>query len=375
MQSSKFDPVEYQTWSAEPALQAEFAAVLSQDSDRAGVVGHLKRADLLALYEGMVRFRLFDTMLKRWVKQGVITKAWLGTGEEAVSIGCAQALRSGDAIGPMIRNAGACFQMGMPMLDHFSGYLGTTQSLTNGRDLHVGDLSHGVVAPISHVGSLLPVMVGLALGYKLRSKPSVAMTWVGDGASRTGEVHEAVNFAAVQRLPIVIVLQNNRIALGTKNDSESVGRFEDWFTGYGMKVETVDGNNVLDVYGAAKLAVDACRAGDGPVALVANTFRMGGHSTHDEAEARRLFPSEDFEHWGKRDPIRQYGEWLVSSGRLHRGSGRRGQGKATRQALEKVENKVNEDVEAAADVAKAGKLSQQPDPSSVALGVYSESNG
>ena len=124
MESSRYDPPEYQNWEPRPDTVSRFEGPLRACSERSGVIGSTGRATLLKLYEGMVRFRIFDTMLKRWVRQGVINKAWLGTGEEAVSIGCAQALNKGDVIGPMIRNTGACFVMGMPMLDHFSGYLG-----------------------------------------------------------------------------------------------------------------------------------------------------------------------------------------------------------------------------------------------------------
>lgn len=372
MRRAKFDPPEYRDWAPDPEVMAEFEERLTRDADRARLIGQLGSQQLLDLYAGMLRFRLFDIGLKRWVRQGVISKAWLGVGEEAVSVGCSHALREGDAIGPMIRNAGACFEMGMAMSEHFAGYLGTTESATQGRDLHVGDLSHGVIAPISHVGSLLPVMCGVALGFKKKGQGAVAMTWVGDGASRTGEIHESVNYAAVTKLPIVIVVQNNQVALGTRTQGESVAPYEDWLAGYGMPVESVDGNNVLDVWAAATLAVERCRNGQGPVGMVAHTFRMGGHATHDEAEARRLFSPEEFAYWGNRDPVGMMEEWLATAGRLDRDRGRRGRGQAVRKALKEVEDRVEAEVEAAAELAKAGRSTRVPDPSTVGEGVYAK---
>ena len=353
MKRSKYDPPEYQSWAPETA-----------------VVETIEPERLLSLYEGMVRFRLFDTMLKRWVKQGAITKAWLGTGEEAVSVGCTAALEAGDTIGPMIRNAGACFQMGMSLVDHFAAYLGTTESATGGRDLHVGDLEHGVIAPISHVGSLLPVMCGLALAYKLRKQPRVAMTWVGDGASRTGEIHEAINFAAVEKLPIVVIVQNNQVALGTHTSGESVAPYADWVRGYGIDVVDVDGNNVLDVFAGAHRAVAMCRDGEGPAALVAHTFRMGGHATHDEAEARHLFSDDVFAQWGARDPIGNYEEWLIENGHVGTGRSKKKRAESGRAKLAEIEARVDEEIEAAASSALAGRSSKEPDPSTVADGVY-----
>jgi TPP-dependent pyruvate/acetoin dehydrogenase alpha subunit len=370
MKRSRFDPPEYRSWQPDPEPVAAFEAGGRGTPAHREHIASLEPEVLARLYFGMVRFRLFDTMLKRWVRQGVISKAWLATGEEAVSIGCAQALQAGDVLGPMIRNAGACFEMGMPLVDHFAGYLGTNESPASGRDLHVGDLAHGVVAPISHVGSQLPVMCGLALAYQLKREPRVALTWVGDGASRTGEVHEALNFAAVRRLPLVVVLQNNQVALGTRTHAQTAADYEDWMRGYGIEVRTVDGNNILDVHQAAVEAVGACRSGGGPRGLVAHTFRMGGHATHDEAEARRLFTSDEFASWGQRDPIGNFEAWLTATGRL--GGDRPAQPEATRRRLEELEARAAEEVEAAAQRALAGRSRAAVDPARVADGVYAD---
>jgi TPP-dependent pyruvate/acetoin dehydrogenase alpha subunit len=174
-----YDPPEYVDWEADEHLLDSFRAVLSEKPARASIVGGLDDAALLGLYRGLLRFRLHDIALKRWVKGGVISKAWLGTGEEAVTVGVVHALRrrpGGDVVAPMIRNAGACAEMGIPMADLLRSYLGTADAPTRGRDLHLGDFTRGVVAPISMVGSVSTVVNGYALAFKRRSEEAEKFT-------------------------------------------------------------------------------------------------------------------------------------------------------------------------------------------------------
>src|ERR1041384_518607 len=145
-----FDPPEYLDWKADPDVVGEFARSIEENASRRAIIQSLEPSQLLALYEGLIRNRLHDIALKRWVKQGVISKAWLGTGEEAATIGPLHALNREpfgdgmpvDFVAPMIRNAGACHEMGMPLSDMLRGYLGTADSPTRGRDLHIGDYQH-----------------------------------------------------------------------------------------------------------------------------------------------------------------------------------------------------------------------------------------
>jgi TPP-dependent pyruvate/acetoin dehydrogenase alpha subunit len=368
-----YDPPEYVDWAADPELVEECRTRVRADPDRARVVEALSPADLLALYRGLLRFRLHDIALQRWVKQGVISKAWLGTGEEAVTIGTVHALRrsaGGDVCGPMIRNAGACHEMGMSLADMFRGYLGTSDGPARGRDLHIGDPGKGVVAPISMVGGLATVVNGYALAFRMRGEQRVALTWIGDGSTKSGEVHEALNFAAVRRLPVVFVLQNNQVALGTglTQHHRSEG-FRDWGRAYGARLMEVDGNNVLDVHAAAVLAVEDCRSGGGPVFLAAETFRMGGHATHDVREARETLDPRLFASWGRRDPVGLYEEVLATGPyELNRsalagdalgetGSGVRGQAleARNREVLRRIEQEVIAEVDAAAEEALASR--------------------
>ncbi len=356
-----YDPPEYVSWELDPEELERFDATLAADPARKAVIDALDNDALLGLYTALVRARLHDVHLKRWVKNGVITKAWLATGEEAVTVGSTLALDrrgpDGDVVGPMIRNASACLEMGIPLEQMFGAYLAVDTTPCRGRDIHIGDLAHGVIAPVSHVGSLMPVMVGCALGFKMKREPRVAMTWVGDGASKNGEFHEGANFAAALGLPVVTFIQNNQVALGTPTSQHNKGAFPAFADAYGMPGAVVDGNNVLDVYAASKLAVDRARAGDGPTLLVAETFRMGGHATHDEREARELFAPDVFAAWGKRDPVGVFEAWLMERG-------------VPSSTLSTLEGEVDAALEAAAATALSGRASAQPDPGDLLEGIY-----
>jgi TPP-dependent pyruvate/acetoin dehydrogenase alpha subunit len=350
-----FDPPEYTSWQPDAGLNAEYAACVGRAAERAAVIAGLDESALLALYAGMVRFRLHDIALKRWVRRGVISKAWLGTGEEAVTVGCVHALeRAVDVVAPMIRNAGALHEMGMPLERIFAGYLGTIEGPNGGRDGHFGDLGAGVLQPISHVGDMVPVCCGVALAFRQRGEPRVALTWVGDGATKTAAVHEGLNLAGVLKVPAIFVIQNNQVALGTKLQQHQLGGFAGWPAMYGLRGAFADGNNVLDVYAATKLAADHARAGGGPTLLVVETFRMGGHATHDEAEARQTFDASLFEHWGRRDPIGLYEEYLVGRG-------------IERARLEELESRITTEIDAAAEAALAGREQKTPPPEAAEL--------
>lgn len=356
MQRSRaFDPPEYLAWQRDDTVSREFAATLKKHPERQAIIDTLDEAQLLALYRGLVRFRLHDYALKRWVRQGVISKAWLGTGEEAITIGNVHALdRDRDIVAPMIRNAGACHEMGMSIEAMLHGYLGTEQSPNHGKDAHIGDLHLGVLEPISHVGDSVPVIAGIALAFKRRKEKRVALTWIGDGSTKTAAVHEGFNLAAVLKVPAIFVIQNNQVALGTRVQQHQAGDFAAWGKMYGMPMHVVDGNNVLDVFAATRIAADYARSGGGPSLILANTFRMGGHATHDEAEARRTFDSELFAYWGQRDPIALYEEYVVGQG-IDRGK------------LESIEAELREEVDAAAEQAASTRTSALPKPEAAEL--------
>jgi len=357
-----FDPPEYVSWTRDDREVETFRRTLRADPARAAVLERLTEQQRLDLYRGLVRTRLTDIALKRWVRQGVISKAWLGTGEEATTVGPVHALRPSDIVAPMIRNSGACTEMGMAVADVFRAYMGTADGPSGGRDGHYGSISKGVIAPISHVGDMVPIVTGIALSFTIRGTDQVAMTWIGDGSTKAGVAHEGLNFAAVRRAPAIFIIQNNQVALGTRLEQHHLptngdSPFAEWPRAYGMWGGVFDGNNVLDAYALTSLAVERCRRGEGPALLVAETFRMGGHATHDEAEARQTFSAELFEQWGRRDPIGLYEEYLVDEG-------------VSRTTLGDVEAEIEAEVERAQDEALASKRERMPAGDGAEEGVY-----
>src|SRR5262249_20399039 len=345
-----FDPPEYLNWKPDASIVAEYEAVLQREPQRARIVSQLNQEQLLAMYAGLLRFRLHDITLRRWVRQGILAKAWLGTGEEAVTVGNVHALdRAIDKVGPMIRNAGACHEMGISIADMLREYLATEDSPSLGKDLHVGNLADGVIAPATEAGALAPVVAGIALAFKKRGERKVVLTWIGDGATKTTAFHEGMNLAAVLKVPAVYVLQNNQVALGTRLEQHQVGPFTGWSTAYGVAGFSCDGNNVLDTYAATRLAAEHARNGEGAVIIFANTFRMGGHATHDEAEARALFPPEVFNYWGRRDPIGMYEEYLKAAG-------------VSPKTLDDIETRIIDEVREAESEALKSRDKNMPKP-------------
>ena len=355
-----YDPPEYVAWQPDTALVEAFGATTRADPARRRLIEGLDEAFLLDLYAGLLRTRLHDITLKRWVRTGVISKAWLGTGEEAATVGPVHALdRSRDVVAPMIRNAGACAEMGMDVADSFRSYLGSADSPSSGRDLHHGSMRWNVLQPVSHVGDMVPVIAGIALAAQQQGRGGVALTWVGDGSTKAGVTHEGFNFAAVRRVPAIFIVQNNLVALGTRVEQHHLpAAFDALPAAYGMWGAVFDGNNVLDAWAATRLAVERCRAGEGPAMLIANTFRMGGHATHDEREARDTFPAEWFAAWGRKDPIGLYEEFLKVS--LADGG----------RKLAEVESRVEADVLRAEADALASRDRAVPRPESALGGVY-----
>lgn len=356
------DPPEYVDWVEDPELLREFGTVAVADPGRRGIVEALGEPARLRLYEGLVRNRLHDLQLKRWVRSGVLSKAWLGPGEEAVTVGACHALEPGDAVGPMIRNVGACHERGMSLTAMFRGALGTGDGPARGRDLHFGDLERGILAPISMVGSLVPVCAGVALAFRLRGASNVALTWAGDGTTGTAAFHEGMVSAVALKAPLVVVIQNNRIALGTPLGGGGEERLARLGGGYGVSTFRVDGNNVLDVFAATALARKEALAASRPVLVLADTFRMGGHATHDEGESRRILPAGLFAHYGRRDPVRCYRAFLRQGGA--------GGAPVADAVLDEIEARVESEVERAGREALASQRAAPPDPASAGEGVF-----
>src|ERR1700757_1278375 len=254
-----------------------------------------------------------DTMVKLFRQNKIVGGLYSSLGQEAVSVGTASALEKKDWLAPMIRNIGALLVKGVPPRDVFMQHMAKYDSPTKGKDgtSHFGDLEKlHIVSPISMLGDLIPVMTGVAIAGRYLGQKIVAMTWIGDGGSSTGVFHEGLNFAAVQKAPFVLVLENNQWAYSTPVKRQvPLENLADRAKAYGIPNYSVDGNDVVAVYTTAKEAVDRARNGEGPILMEVKTFRRLGHAQHDPAE---YVPKEQRAYWEARDPILLFEKFLTA---------------------------------------------------------------
>jgi TPP-dependent pyruvate/acetoin dehydrogenase alpha subunit len=318
----------------------------------------LDKSHLHEIYYWMQLNRILEDRLVALYRTGkVVGGVYTSRGQEAISVGTAYALEEGDLIAPMIRNTGALLVRGLSPRDLLTQFMARKTSPTGGREgnLHVGDLRRGIIAPISMLGALIPVMAGAALAMKTTHRKTVAMTYIGDGGASTGDFHEGLNFAAVQKVPLVLVIEDNGWAYSTPTRMQAGST--DLATrapAYGVTGFDVDGNDVLAVYEAACKAVGLARGGQGPVLLVARTMRMKGHAEHDDAW---YVPKDLLESWRKRDPVEQFDRFLAGCNFM---SG---------EERDMILRRVRSEVDDAADFAERSAFPEGPE----ALGgVYCE---
>ncbi len=305
----------------------------------------LTREQKLDLYRLMRLNRVVEEKLVNLYRQGkVVGGLYRSLGQEATSVGSAFALSKGDIVGPLIRNLGAILVMGYSPRDVLTQYMARATSPSGGKDcnLHFGRPERGVISPISMLGALIPVMAGIALAARLQRKDLVTMTWIGDGGTSTGAFHEGLNFAAVQKLPLVVIAENNGWAYSTPYHKQTAAKcLADKAAAYGIPGESVDGNDVLAVYASARRAVDRARAGGGPTLVEAVTYRMKGHAEHD---AQSYVPPAELEAWRQKDPIESYLRALVDAGT------------ATAEELAAVDRRVTEEVDRDVELAEQSPL-------------------
>jgi TPP-dependent pyruvate/acetoin dehydrogenase alpha subunit len=273
----------------------------------------LTRQQYLDLYYYMRLNRAVeDTMVKLFRQNKIVGGLYSSEGQEAISVGTAYALQKKDWLAPMIRNIGALLVKGVPPRDIFTQHMAKHTSPTRGKDgtSHFGDLENlHIVSPISMLGDLIPVMTGVAMAGRYLGQKIVAMTWIGDGGSSTGVFHEGLNFAAAQKAPFVLILENNQWAYSTPVKRQvPVTDLADRAKAYGIASYIVDGNDVVAVYTTAREAVERARAGEGPILIEAKSMRMRGHAQHDPAE---YVPKDMFAYWKARDPIVLYEKYLT----------------------------------------------------------------
>ena len=320
---------------------------------------YLDRKQLIEIYRWMLLNRRMEAVLENLYKQGkVVGGVYFGLGQEACSCASAYALRREEWLGPMIRNQGSLLVRGFSARDIMMQYMAKAGSPTKGRDAssHFGDIrTYNVVAPISTLGDLIPVLAGVALGARLQGKNIAVMTYIGDGGQSTGVTYEGLNLAAVQKLGLVLLVENNLWGYSTPAEMQfCVNDLAERAIAYGIPGIIVDGTDACQVYDAAHEACERARRGEGPTLIEAKMMRMKGHAIHDAAE---YVPKPLFEYWRKRDPIARLEKHLLEKGWL-----------TLRQNQELVAG-VEEQLEADREFAVASPM---PEPETAVGGVYCE---
>ncbi|MEP6573565.1 MAG: thiamine pyrophosphate-dependent dehydrogenase E1 component subunit alpha [Gemmatimonadota bacterium] len=277
----------------------------------------LSRNQLHELYYWMRLTRSLEERLVNLYRQTkVIGGLFRSLGQEADSVGSAFALDRGrgDILSPLIRNLGSMLVQGATPLEVLRQYMAKAESPTHGRELniHFNDLKRGFIGQISHLGDMVPVMAGITLYFKMKKQDRVGLVYIGDGAMSTGAFHEGINFAAVQRLPLVVICENNGFAYTTPMRLQTaVKQLVDKAPAYGIPGMQADGNDVLAVYETTKTAVERARNGGGVTLIELITFRRKGHAEHDN---QSYVSKELIETWEKNDPIDRYIKRLTGSG-------------------------------------------------------------
>jgi TPP-dependent pyruvate/acetoin dehydrogenase alpha subunit len=321
----------------------------------------LGREQLLELYYYMRLTRSLEERLVNLYRQTkVVGGLFRSLGQEADAVGSAYALdrSKGDILSPLIRNLGSMLVQGAEPLEILRQYMAKGDSPTRGRELniHYGDLVRGFIGQISQLGDMVPVMAGVTLSFKMRGEDRVGLVYVGDGATSTGAFHEGINFAAVQRCPLVVVVENNGYAYSTPLAKQTAAsQMIDKAIGYGVVGEKADGNDVLATYEVTKRAVDRARAGGGVTLVELMTYRRKGHAEHDN---QSYVPDGEIDRWATtNDPIDRYIRVLTE------------EHDATKEELEAIDARIMDEINAATDLAEASPM---PEPTDALVGIYAD---
>jgi len=324
----------------------------------------LSRAQKLELYYWMKLTRQLEERLVNLYRQTkVVGGLFRSLGQEADAVGSCFALEQRDVMSPLIRNLGAMLVKGATPVEVLKQYMAKADSPTRGRELniHFGDIgeagvTRGFLGQISPLGDMVPVMTGVTMSFKMRGEERVGLVYVGDGATSTGAFHEGINFAAVQKCPLVVVVENNGYAYSTPTHKQSAAKFfVDKAIGYGVLGLQADGNDVLATYDVTKTAVDHARAGHGVALVELITYRRKGHAEHDN---QSYVPAGEIEQWAaENDPIDRYAQVLRSDLGV---SG---------SEIAAIDARILREIDEATDLAE---LSGTPDVREALMGVYAE---
>jgi TPP-dependent pyruvate/acetoin dehydrogenase alpha subunit len=325
-------------------------AVPAADADSADSV-HLLLEDRVWLLRAMLLMRGLEERAMTLYRQGKVPGSFYdGYGQEAVSAGAAFAMAPEDRLCILHRDLAAHLIRGVTPAQVLGQYLGRDTGITHGRDgnVHFGDRRLGCVGMVSMLPDMMLVATGMAMAFKLRGERRCAMTWFGDGSTSRGDFHEAMNWAGVQKLPVIFVLENNQYAYSTPLDKQFAVDPVERAAAYGFVGATVDGNDAEAMFEAARAARERALAGEGPTLIEAVTMRMHGHAAHDDM---KYVPKEQVEEWRKRDPVDRQEARLRSLG----------------VDVEELRAAVAAEIDAATEEALAAPM---PDPASAASGVF-----
>ena len=295
---------------------------------------------------------------RKLYRQGkIVGGVYVGRGQEAIAVGSCIDLRQDDVVCPSHRDMGAYLIRGMALRTILAQYMARKTGATKGKDgnMHMGDLSKGLIAFVSMLGDNVPVAAGIGLSFKMRGQDRVALCFFGDGATSRGDWHEGVNMASVYKVPVVFICNNNQYAYSTPLERQmAVENVADRAAAYGMPGEIVDGNDIVAVWDASTRAIERARAGEGPTLIECKTFRMTGHSAHDDAG---YVPPELFEFWEERDPITRFERSLTDRGLIER------------SGIEELQHRINQEIDEAIQAAEKDPF---PEPEDCLRDVYSE---
>ncbi|MGH7986841.1 MAG: thiamine pyrophosphate-dependent dehydrogenase E1 component subunit alpha [Candidatus Binataceae bacterium] len=315
----------------------------------------------LQLYYWMKLIRAFEERVSRLHRQNkILGGVYSGAGQEAIVTGICAPLQPGDFVAPLHRDLGVFLVRGVDPGRLMAQLMGKTDGLSRGKDsfLHGGDLSHGIFGSTSMLGSSLPVAVGAALKFKIKQEKHVAVAFFGEGASSRGDVHEAMNFAAVRKLPVLFACENNRYAYSTPLEKQMA--IEDVATraeAYGFRGHVCSGNDLLAVVQLSEKVIGRIREGGGPELIECKTYRYRGHSEHDPALYR---DKEELLEWQSRDPIPRFEYYLEKKGH------------ELKRLREEIDQRTHQVLQQAVDFAENSPL---PKPEEALEDLYAPASG
>ena len=304
---------------------------------------NLTPTELIQFYRSLLLPRMIEEKMLVLLRQGKISKWFSGIGQEAISVGVTQALQQDEWIMPLHRNLGVFTGRNMPLHKLFMQWQGNKEGYSKGRErsFHFGSKAHHICGMISHLGPQLAIADGVALAHKLKNENKVCVAFSGEGGTSEGDFHEALNTAAVWDLPVIFIIENNGYGLSTPvNEQYRCFSLVDKAKGYGMEGIRIEGNNLLEVYDTVKGVRDYCINNQKPYLIECMTFRMRGH---EEASGVKYVPPELFELWAKKDPVKNYEQFLIEENIL------------SAAAIETIKNEIKEHIENELRIANEAK--------------------